>query len=141
MASSLPEDLQLSTKVKRPFLSFIIVSLYHKCNGTKLSSKILKLCSYPFNCTRKMNKTSYWSFNKIHTLLGFVNYSQIILLRKFEFCEGLDDHQHCVKSVRIRSYSDPHFPAFRLNTEICSMYLRIQTRITLNTGTFYVVQN
>ena len=24
---------------------------------------------------------------------------------------------HCVKSVRIRSYSGPHFPAFELNTE------------------------
>ena len=25
---------------------------------------------------------------------------------------------HCVKSVHIRGYSGPHFPAFRLNTEI-----------------------
>ena len=25
---------------------------------------------------------------------------------------------HCVKNVRIRSYSDPHFPAFRLNTRM-----------------------
>ena len=25
-------------------------------------------------------------------------------------------HQHCVKSVHIRSYSGPHFPAFGLNT-------------------------
>ena len=25
--------------------------------------------------------------------------------------------QHCVNCVRIRSYSDPHFPAFGLNTE------------------------
>ena len=24
---------------------------------------------------------------------------------------------HCVKSVRIRSYSGPYFPAFRLNTD------------------------
>ena len=24
---------------------------------------------------------------------------------------------HCVKSMRIRSYSGPHFPAFGLNTE------------------------
>ena len=24
---------------------------------------------------------------------------------------------HCIKSVRIRSYSGPHFPAFELNTE------------------------
>ena len=25
--------------------------------------------------------------------------------------------RHCVKSVRIRSYSGPHFPAFGLNTD------------------------
>ena len=24
---------------------------------------------------------------------------------------------HCVKNIRIRSYSSPHFPAFGLNTE------------------------
>ena len=29
---------------------------------------------------------------------------------------------HCVKNVRIRSYSDPHFPAFRLNTERYSVF-------------------
>ena len=27
------------------------------------------------------------------------------------------DLEHCVKSVRIRSYSGPHIPAFGLNTE------------------------
>ena len=55
--------------------------------------------------------------------------------------------QHCVKSVRVRSYSGPHFPAFfRLNTERYSLSLCIQskcgkmrTRITSNTGAFYAV--
>ena len=53
---------------------------------------------------------------------------------------------HCVKSVRIRSYSDPYFPVFGLNTERYSVSLRIQsewektrTRITPNTDTFYAV--
>ena len=53
---------------------------------------------------------------------------------------------HCVKSVRIRSYSGPHFPAFGLNTERYSVSLRIQsecgkirTRITPNRDTFYAV--
>ena len=32
---------------------------------------------------------------------------------------------HCVKSVRIRSYSGPCFPAFGLNTERYSVSLRI----------------
>ena len=52
-----------------------------------------------------------------------------------------------MKSVRIRSYSGPHFPVFGLNVERYSVSLRIQsecgkmqTRITPNTDTFYVVQ-
>ena len=52
----------------------------------------------------------------------------------------------CVKSVRIRGYSGLHFPAFGLNTEIYSVYLRIQSecgkmraRITPNADTFYAV--
>ena len=53
---------------------------------------------------------------------------------------------HCVKSVCIRSYSGPHFPAFRLNTERYRVSFRIQSecgkmriRITLNAGIFYAV--
>ena len=50
---------------------------------------------------------------------------------------------HYVKSVRIWSYSGPHFPAFGLNTERYTASLRIQskcgnmpTRITPNTENF-----
>ena len=53
---------------------------------------------------------------------------------------------HCIKSVRIRSYSGPHFPAFGLNTERYGVSLRIQskggkmrTRITPNTNIFHKV--
>ena len=53
---------------------------------------------------------------------------------------------HCMKSVRIRSYSGPYIPTFGLNTERCGLFLRIQSgcgeiraRITPNTGTFYAV--
>ena len=53
---------------------------------------------------------------------------------------------HCVKSVCIRSYSGPHFPAFGLNTERYGVSLRIQsecgkmrTKITPNTDTFHTV--
>ena len=48
------------------------------------------------------------------------------------------------KSVRIRSYSGPHFPAFGLNTERYGVSLRIRckcgkmrTRISPNTDIFY----
>ena len=53
---------------------------------------------------------------------------------------------HCIKSVRIRSYPDPHFPAFEMNTERYGVSLRIQsecgkmqTRITPNVNTFHEV--
>ena len=51
-----------------------------------------------------------------------------------------------VKSVRIRSYSGPYFPAFGLNTEsygvsLCIQcgYGKIRTRIIPNMDTFYAV--
>ena len=53
---------------------------------------------------------------------------------------------HCLKGVRIRSYSGPYFAAFGLNTERYSVSFRIQseygeirTKITPNTDTFYAV--
>ena len=53
---------------------------------------------------------------------------------------------HCVKGARVRSYSDPHFPAFRLNTERYGVSLCIQfkcgkmrTKINPDTDTFYSV--
>ena len=52
---------------------------------------------------------------------------------------------HCVKSVRIRCYSGPYFPEFRLNTEryerIQSECGKIQTRITPNTDTFHTLNS
>ena len=51
--------------------------------------------------------------------------------------------KHCVKAVRIRSYSGLHFPAFTLNAERCGVSLIIEskcakmwTRITPNRDTF-----
>ena len=47
---------------------------------------------------------------------------------------------HSVKSVRIRSYSGPHFPAFGLNTERCGISkITSKTSITPNTDNFYTV--
>ena len=53
---------------------------------------------------------------------------------------------HCTKSVRIRSYSCPYFPALWLNTERYFVSLRIQyecgkirARITPNTDIFHAV--
>ena len=56
------------------------------------------------------------------------------------------NYLQCVKSVRIRSYSGPYFPAFGLNTEIYRVSPRIQseggkirTRKTPTTDTFHAV--
>ena len=47
---------------------------------------------------------------------------------------------HCVKIVRIWSYSGPYFPAFRLNTVRAQLKCgKMRSRITPNTNTFYVV--
>ena len=44
---------------------------------------------------------------------------------------------HCLKSVRIRSYSGPHFPAFRLRIQ--SECGKMRTRIIPYTDTFHAV--
>ena len=53
---------------------------------------------------------------------------------------------HCVKGVRIQSYSGPHFSVFGLHMERYAVSVRIQslcgkmrTRITPNTGNFHAV--
>ena len=55
--------------------------------------------------------------------------SQISFRREFWYLVYIFHHfnfiLHCVKSVCIRSYSGPYFPAFRLNTERYSVSLRI----------------
>ena len=50
---------------------------------------------------------------------------------------------HCVNIVSIRSFPGPYFPAFKLNTEICSAIQskggKIRTRKTQNTDNFKTV--
>ena len=55
--------------------------------------------------------------------------------------------KHCVKGVRLHSFSGLYFPVFGLDTERYFVSLRIQsergkmrTRKTLNTDTFYAVK-
>ena len=60
--------------------------------------------------------------------------------------ELISDANHCVKSVRICSFSSSYFPAFGLNTEryvvslcVLSECRKIPARKTPNTNTFYAV--
>ena len=55
--------------------------------------------------------------------------------------------KQCVKKVRVVSFSGPHFPTFRLNTEIYFANVHIKGQCgkmlfkkTPNMGTFYAVQ-
>ena len=72
---------------------------------------------------------------------------QVSFKNYLEFSVENEAKRHCVKSVRIRSYSGPHFPAFGLNTKRYYVSLRIQskcwkmrTRITPKADTFYAVR-
>ena len=49
---------------------------------------------------------------------------------------------YCVKNVRIRGFSSPHFPVFGMNTEIYAVREREnKNQKTPNTDTFYSVSN
>ena len=94
----------------------------------------------------KFSKLKHFLLIMIKCFFSFYNfffYTQRVLVFHLlrGFCNVL-----CVKSVRIRSYFGPDFPAFGLNTErypvsfrIQSEYGNIRNRITPNTDTFYAV--
>ena len=69
-----------------------------------------------------------------------------LVMPSFEVFVAVSTDVHCVKSVRIPSYSGLYFPAFGLNREKYGVSLGIQsecgkirTRITPNTDTFHAV--
>ena len=87
------------------------------------------LPSYRNQSTDLQTKLIDWFLYEANTCISLVNTSY-----------------HCMKSVRIRSYSGPYFPAFGLNTEKYSVYLpiqsecgKIQTKKTPNTDTFSAI--
>ena len=94
--------------------------------------------------------TPYWFCFKIGRIIKCRRKRSILILlqidgfKKWKMFIMLDAHY--VKSVRIRSYSGPYFPAFGLNTERYGVSLRIQfecgtiwTRLTPNTDSFQAV--
>ena len=92
-------------------------------------------------CTASFNKT-YANLNLAQSLLEVCNDEKLWQWSRLE----ISLNANCVKTVRIRSFFGPHFPAFELNTEIYSLNLHIQskcgkiwTRKTTNTNTFHVV--
>ena len=86
-------------------------------------------------------------FYKASNISQQLPFQKSIFLRKSIFSRTYFSRDlHCVKSVPIRSFSSPYFPAFGLNTDRLSVSLRIQSecrkiwiRITPNTDSFYSV--
>ena len=82
---------------------------------------------------------SYSSFSSLILL-------SIVMISLYCFWKIFSKKLHCVKTIRIRSYSGLHFPGFGMNTERYRVFLPIQsyfkktgTRITPNTDTFHAV--
>ena len=84
------------------------------------------------------NQVKFFSRNVTHRSCCWIQLMKWIQLK----------HCHYVKSVRIRSFTGPYFPAFKLNTERYSVSVRIQskcgrirTRKTPNTNTLHAVSS
>ena len=130
------------------FSVWIITSTYQQfITCSNLTIKILICWLWPRLTTKTLLTTSIeivplsllLTLNIFNTVFSSLNYCCSFYMRA---------SNHCVKSVFIPSYSDPHFPAFALNTERYPVFLRIQsefgkmrTRITPNTYTYYYAVN
>ena len=87
-------------------------------------------------------------FLRISEVLYLKTFKKLIVLNCTTQSQSLFSTQrHGVKSVRIRSYSSPYFPACGLNKERYEVSLciqsecgKIRTRISPNTGTFHAVR-
>ena len=99
-------------------------------------------------------KVTSKGINTLTPIIGLDNKTaNAVLKRHIDKLKGVEvdsvilNDKHCVKSVRIWSYSGLYFPAFGLNTERYGVSFRIwsecgkmQTRITPNTDTLYAVK-
>ena len=77
---------------------------------------------------------------------SFLLYIMLICITQYVQSATLGWNHHCLKSVRIRCFPGPWFPAFVLNEERYGVSLRIQsecreiwTKKIPNTDTFYAV--
>ena len=119
-----------NTRKQLVCLLFTLLSWLHGGEGNSFLFLLKNLCSISIYYGRHLIPNT---FHKISLSL----FSQTLPLPN-------PRAMHCEKSVCIRSYSGPYFPAFGLNTERYRVSLRIRserweirTRITLNTDTFY----
>ena len=98
---------------------------------------------YPLDCASKIDVKYNFEFEDA---LGVITQQLLRFKNKGSNSWRRCENTHCVKSVRIRSYSGPYFSAFGLNKAKKGVSLRIQSkcgkmraRITPNTDTFQAV--
>ena len=94
-------------------------------------------CNRSWNCIGCCENLAGW------ITVFYLNFFRIIWTKLVDY---LYAYNYCVKSIRIWSFSGPYIPVIRLNTDIYSVDLRIQsecgnigTRKTSNTDFFYRV--
>ena len=133
-AATIPgRQINLATKrylLNNKKISIIILRLFHD-NETDNDNAVLFNLFFP----------KQYSLIKNNRKLSF-NFTYITeqRLHTKDFSNDKNGNTQCVKSVRIRRFSGPYFPAFRLNTEIYEVNLhiyskcgKIRTRKTPNT--------
>ena len=73
----------------------------------------------------------------LQSLIIFAKHSTLDVWQGSAYAIEFAPNYHCVKGVRIRSFSGPYFPAFGLNTDRYGVIQRY--RKNSNTDTFHVV--
>ena len=100
-------------------------------------------------CANMTNHISRTKRKMSYKMLGKLLLRSSILLKtvyNFLYIYTSCRRKHCVKSVRIRSFSGPYFPAFGLSTERYVVYGiqsecgKIRTRKSPNKDTFHAVK-
>ena len=95
-----------------------VVETTLKRKGTPTRSK-----RTTYNLTFSTSKDALWKLNALLLRQHFMrifeeNYIYRLTQEKYKLClRYIDERHHCVKSVRIRSFSGPYIPAFELNTD------------------------
>ena len=146
-------DLQISPQFSTPYLIHILwtikvtFSMQKLCHSVtdscfqKNSLKFQKYCRLIYLTRSNVVKLHLLNLPKLSSKISFIQKKK---KKKMTSC-----FRHCMKSVHIRSFSGPHFPAFGLNTETEIYYvnLRIQykcgkkrTRKSANKSTFNPVR-
>ena len=109
----------------------------YKYRPAKWQMYAVSCCYSIFGGTSKRGLTWYFKYILIF-FLGNIFPSQNIMTKSAYVFAGkflASNAQQCVKSARIRSYSDRYFPAFALNTPFLSLSLSLSVfRVRGNAG-------